>query len=180
MTRLAMRGLANANDTAGTVIDLPAGAPYGRVEIDTDNCTICLSCVSACPAGALQDNPDAPQLLFREDACLQCGICVATCPEKVIALVPQFNLADSAMATKLIIEDTPFECTSCGKPFGSSKSIERVISKLADHSMFQDSAKTDILKMCEDCRVEAMFEQKDKMMEMRERPKPRTTDDYLN
>lgn len=180
MTRLAMRGLANANGTAGTVIDLPAGAPYGRVEIDTDNCTICLSCVSACPAGALQDNPDAPQLLFREDACLQCGICVATCPEKVIALVPQFNLADSAMATELIIEDTPFECTSCGKPFGSSKSIERVISKLADHSMFQDSAKTDILKMCEDCRVEAMFEQKDKMMEMRDRPKPRTTDDYLN
>ena len=55
-----------------------------------------------------------------------------------------------------------------------------VISKLADHSMFQDSAKTDILKMCEDCRVEAMFEQKDKMMEMRDRPKPRTTDDYLN
>jgi len=25
-----------------------------------------------------------------------------------------------------------------------------------------------------------MFEQKDKMMEMRDRPKPRTTDDYLN
>ena len=98
----------------------------------------------------------------------------------MIALVPQFNLADSAMATELIIEDTPFECTSCGKPFGSSKSIEREISKLADHSMFQDSAKTDILKMCEDCRVEAMFEQKDKMMEMRDRPKPRTTDDYLN
>ena len=39
------------------------GAPYGRVEIDTDNCTICLSCVGACPAGALQDNLDAPQLL---------------------------------------------------------------------------------------------------------------------
>ena len=180
MTRLAMRGLATANDSIGRVIDLPAGAPYGRVDIDTDNCTICLSCVSACPAGALQDNPDAPQLLFREDACLQCGICVATCPEKVITLVPQFNLADSAMAAELVIEDTPFECTSCGKPFGSSKSIERVISKLADHSMFQQSARTDMLKMCEDCRVEAMFDQNDKVMEMRDRPKPRTTDDYLN
>jgi ferredoxin len=180
MTRLAMRGLASANNAAGTVIELPAGAPYGRVEIDTDNCTVCLSCVSACPAGALQDNPDAPQLLFREDACLQCGICVATCPEKVVSLVPQFNLSDSAMAAELMVEDTPFECTTCGKPFGSSKSIERVISKLANHSMFQQSARTDMLKMCEDCRVEAMFDQNDKTMDIGERPKPRTTDDYLN
>ena len=180
ITRLAMRGLASANDTEGSVINLPEGAPYGRVEIDTDNCTVCMSCVSACPSGALQDNPDAPQLLFREDACLQCGICVATCPEKVISLVPQFNLADSAMAAELIVEDTPFECTACGKPFGSSKSIERVISKVANHSMFQQSARTNMLKMCEDCRVEAMFEQNDKTMDIRDRPKPRTTDDYLN
>ena len=70
----------------------------------------------------LQDNPDAPQL-FREDACLQCGICVATCPEKVISLAPQFNLSDKAMATELVIEDEPFHCTSCGKPFGTTKSI---------------------------------------------------------
>ncbi len=180
MTRLAMRGLASANDTEGSVINLPGGAPYGRVEIDTDKCTVCMSCVSACPAGALQDNPDAPQLLFREDACLQCGICVATCPEKVISLVPQFNLADSAMAAELIVKDTPFECTACGKPFGSSKSIERVISKVANHSMFQQSARTNMLKMCEDCRVEAMFDQNDKTMDIGDRPKPRTTDDYLN
>ena len=114
-----MRGLAEAQKIDPIAIPLPEGAPYGRVDIDTDYCTICLSCVGACPAGALQDNPDAPQLLFREDACLQCGICVATCPEKVIGLVPQFNLADSAMNAELVIEDTPFHCTSCGKPFGS-------------------------------------------------------------
>ena len=180
MTRLAMRGLASANKTTGAVIELPKGAPYGRVEIDTDNCTVCMSCVSACPASALQDNPDTPQLLFREDACLQCGICVSTCPESVISLVSQFNLADSAMAAELIVEDTPFECTACGKPFGSSKSIERIISKLENHSMFQQSARTNMLKMCEDCRVEAMFDQNDKIMDIGDRPKPRTTDDYLN
>jgi ferredoxin len=179
-TRLAMRGLAAANKVKDAVIALPAGAPYGRVEIDTENCTICLSCVSACPAGALQDNPDAPQLLFREDACLQCGICAATCPEKVITLVPQFNLSDSAMAAELVIEDTPFPCTQCGKPFGSSRSIEKVITRLKDHSMFQQGTRTDMLKMCEDCRVEAMFAQNDKTMDVGERPKPRTTDDYLN
>ena len=60
-------------------------------------------------------------------------------PEKVIGLVPQFNLADSAMNAELVIEDTPFHCTSCGKPFGSSRSIERVIDKLSGHSMFSGS-----------------------------------------
>ena len=175
-----MRGLAASNKAKQTIIALPDGAPYGRVNIDTDNCTICLSCVGACPAGALQDSPDAPQLLFREDACLQCGICAATCPEKVITLEPQFNLTDSAMAAELVVEDIPFSCTECGKPFGSTRSIEKVISKLSDHSMFQQSARTDMLKMCEDCRVEAMFAQNDKTMDVGERRKPRTTDDYMN
>ena len=180
ITRLAMRGLAGAQKVGDEAIPLPDGAPYGRVEINTDNCTICLSCVSACPAGALQDNPDAPQLLFREDACLQCGICVATCPEKVIALVPQFNLADSAMNAELVIEDTPFHCTGCNKPFGSTRSIERVIAKLEGHSMFTGGKQLDMLKMCEDCRVGAMFDEDDRLMDVGERRKPRTTDDYLH
>ena len=180
ITRLAMRGLAGTQKIEPSAIQLPEGAPYGRVEIDTESCTICLSCVSACPAGALQDNPDAPQLLFREDACLQCGICVATCPEKVITLVPQFNLADSAMNAELVIEDTPFHCTGCGKPFGSSRSIERVIDKLSGHSMFSGERQIDMLKMCEDCRVEAMFDKDDRLMDIGERRKPRTTDDYMN
>ncbi|MEX0503817.1 4Fe-4S dicluster domain-containing protein [Alphaproteobacteria bacterium LSUCC0719] len=180
ITRLAIRGLAGTQKIEPAAIPLPEGAPYGRVDIDTDNCTICLSCVGACPAGALQDNPDAPQLLFREDACLQCGICVATCPEKVISLVPQFNLADSAMNAELVIEDTPFHCTGCGKPFGSSRSIERVIDKLSGHSMFSGERQIDMLKMCEDCRVEVMFDKDDRLMDIGERRKPRTTDDYLN
>ena len=180
MTRLAMRGLAKANKVSSVAIQLPENAPYGRVEINTDNCTVCLSCVGACPAGALQDNPDAPQLLFREDACLQCGICAATCPEKVITLIPQFNLSDEAMAAEMVVEDTPFNCTSCGKAFGSTKSIERVISQLSSHSMFQSGSRTDMLKMCEDCRVEVMFNQDDKMLDIGDRPKPRTTDDYMN
>ena len=180
ITRLAMRGLAGAQKVGDAAIPLPDGAPYGRVEINTDSCTICLSCVSACPAGALQDNPDAPQLLFREDACLQCGICVATCPEKVIDLVPQFNLADSAMNAELVIEDTPFHCTGCNKPFGSTRSIERVIAKLDGHSMFTGGKQLDMLKMCEDCRVGAMFDEDDRLMDVGERRKPRTTDDYLH
>ena len=168
------------NNDKRKLIKLPKDSPYGTLDIDKEKCTICLSCVGACPASALQDNPDAPQLSFREDACLQCGICVQTCPENAIKLVPQYNLDNDTMAAKVIIQDTPFDCISCGKTFGSTKSIERIVEKLSKHSMFQSQKKTNILKMCEDCRVGAMFEQNNKIMDVGERPKPRTTDDYLN
>ncbi len=179
IVRVAMKSIQK-NSKKTKLIELPKRSPYGTLDVDKEKCTICLSCVSACPASALQDNPDAPQLSFREDACLQCGICVATCPEKAIKLVPQYNLDDNAMAAKVIIEDTPFDCISCGKTFGSTKSIERIVNKLSKHSMFQNQKKTEILKMCEDCRVGAMFEENNKMLDVGERPKPRTTDDYLN
>ena len=42
--------------------------------------------------GALSANPETPQLRFLEDACVQCGLCAATCPEKVITLEPRLNL----------------------------------------------------------------------------------------
>ncbi len=46
--------------SAPEVVPLSADAPYGRIAIDTGGCTLCLSCVSACPVGALGDNPDRP------------------------------------------------------------------------------------------------------------------------
>ena len=35
-------------------------------------------------------------LRFTEDACIQCGLCKATCPEKVITLKPQLDFRASA------------------------------------------------------------------------------------
>jgi len=46
------------------------GALFGTVNINKDTCTLCMSCVSACPAQALQDNTQAPQLtLCRKKLC---------------------------------------------------------------------------------------------------------------
>ncbi len=83
IARLAAQAL---NPQAEAPIDLPDGAPYGAVLVDTEACTLCLSCVSLCPSGALGDNPDMPQLRFQEDACLQCGLCANICPEDAITL----------------------------------------------------------------------------------------------
>jgi len=135
------------------VIALPVGAsPLGAVALDKDACTLCLSCVNACPAGALQDNQASPQLKFIEKNCVQCGLCVKTCPEKALALVPQLRLSAQRKEAVVINEMPPYVCIRCSKPFGTLKAIEGMLTKLAGHAMFQGAA-ADRLKMCGDCRV---------------------------
>jgi ferredoxin len=134
-------------------IALPApAAPFGSVTLDKDRCTLCLSCVSACPAGALQDNPQLPQLRFIEKNCVQCGLCVTTCPEQALALQPRLLLGDERKAARVLNETQPYACVRCGKPFGTLLAIEAMLGKLAGHSMFQGAA-LERLKMCGDCRV---------------------------
>jgi ferredoxin len=137
-------------------IALPAaGSALGTLVVDADKCTLCLSCVGACPEGALADNPQAPQLRFIEKNCVQCGLCAKTCPEDAIRLEPRLWLADEGKARKqmrVLAEAQPYACIRCGKPFGTLKAIESMITKLAGHSMFQGAA-AERLKMCGDCRV---------------------------
>jgi ferredoxin len=134
-------------------IALPAaGAPFGAVAVNQERCTLCLSCVSACPAGALQDNPELPQLRFIEKNCVQCGLCVKTCPEDAIALQPRLLLTPERRQARVLSETRPYACVRCGKPFGTLKAVEAMLGRLAGHAMFQGAA-LERLKMCADCRV---------------------------
>ncbi|BEU95788.1 4Fe-4S binding protein [Acidovorax sp. DW039] len=134
-------------------IDLPAqGSPLGTIQVDKDRCTLCLSCVSACPASALQDNPQLPQLRFLEQNCVQCGLCQTTCPENAITLQPRLLLTPERSQLQVLNEAKPWACVRCSKPFGTVKAIEAMLGKLAGHAMFQGEA-LERLKMCSDCRV---------------------------
>jgi len=181
LLKFALRELHRAAPAPSEIIALPAGAPFGIVEINVEGCTLCLSCVSACPTGALSDDPDQPMLRFTEDACVQCGLCKATCPEKVISLKPRLAFGDAAIAARVLKQEEPFPCIRCGKPFGVRSTIERVVAKLeGKHWMYQNSRRRlDVIKMCEDCRVAAITEEAFDPYGAPARPKPRTTDDYL-
>ena len=142
----------NAQRTAAEAIALPAASPWGTLQVNRDACTLCLSCVSACPASALQDNAERPQLRFIEKNCVQCGLCAKTCPENAITLEPRLLLGDARRQPRVLNEAKPFECVRCGKPFGTLKGVELMIAKLGGHDMFQGEAQ-ERLKMCGDCRV---------------------------
>ena len=134
-------------------ITLPAaGSPLGAIEVDKNACTMCLSCVSACPAGAIADNKEVPQLRFIEKNCVQCGLCASTCPEDAITLLPRLLTTRERQQPRVLNEMAPFSCVRCGTPFGTQKAIETMLGRLAGHSMFQGAA-LERLKMCSDCRV---------------------------
>jgi len=138
--------------TAGEALALPAASLLGTISVNKDTCTLCLSCVSACPASALQDNTERPQLRFIEKNCVQCGLCASTCPENAITLTPRLLLSEQRKQLRVLNEAQPYQCIRCSKPFGTLKGIEVMLGKLAGHAMFQGEA-LERLKMCGDCRV---------------------------
>jgi ferredoxin len=178
--RFALGELHRAAPAPVELIALPVGAPFGAVEIDVGGCTLCLSCVSACPTGALRDDPERPMLRFVEDACVQCGLCQATCPEKVISLIPQIDFRAARAPARILKQEEPFCCIRCSKPFGVKSTIERVVARLeGKHWMYEGSSRRlDVIRMCDECRVTVAAEEGFDPDAMQRQP-ARTTDDYL-
>src|SRR5947207_4355171 len=175
LMRLALRELHRASSDPIDWMALPEQAPFGAVDIDVGGCTLCLSCVSACPTGALGDDPERPMLRFTEDACVQCGLCKATCPENVITLRPQLDFRPEAATARVLKEEEPFCCIRCDKPFGVKSTIERLIAKLQDRSWVYkgSSRRLEVIKMCDDCRVAVMCEEKFDPHAVQEQDQPR-------
>jgi ferredoxin len=182
LLRLALHELHHVAPAPTDLIPLPEGAPLGAISVNVDGCTLCLSCVSVCPTGALRDDPDRPVLKFVEDACVQCGLCQSTCPEKVITLKPQIDFRARKAPARIIKEEEPALCIRCNKPFGVKSTIEKIAAKLEGrHWMYPAGDKRlDVVRMCADCRVIAMSEEQfGPFLDVPERTPPRTTDDYL-
>jgi ferredoxin len=164
------------------VVPLAPGAPFGTVNLNVEGCTLCHACVTACPTGALSDNPDRAMLRFTESLCVQCGLCESTCPEKVISIEPRLDFQAWNTPQRVLKEEEPFNCIACGKPFGTKSSIDRVLAKLGEkHWMFQgaNARRLDVIKMCADCRVEAVVNESFDPHAAPQRPPVMSTEDYL-
>ena len=151
-------------ETPADITELPATAPFGEVLVDQAACTLCMGCVSVCPAAALGAGGDTPRLDFVEANCVQCGMCQTACPEDAIRTHARFDFdRDRRRHRRVLNEEAPFCCIACGKPFATRGVIDKMTAKLAGHAMFQEPSALRRLQMCADCRVKDMFSEQRKL-----------------
>lgn len=181
VAKTVMSVFAQHDGESALSIPLELGDPYGTIEVNADKCTLCLACVSQCPTGALNDRSDRPEINIVENACVQCGLCSNTCPEQAITLKPQLSFGKQTLEQSTLHGEDPFDCIECGRPFGVKSTIERIIEKLeGNHWMYTDSDNTKLVKMCDDCRINAQYHDSSAPLKGPARPRVRTTDDYLD
>jgi ferredoxin len=153
LLRLAAQYFHEAYGISPAAIVLPAGAPFGVVEID-ESCSLCMACAGGCPSGALVSGGDMPRLSLVESRCHQCGLCAAVCPENSIQLRPRLLCNTEAASTPVVLREVePFKCIACGEPFATTAMISRMQEKLSGHWMYNSSRQVRRLQMCRACRT---------------------------
>ena len=108
-------------------------------------------------------------LRLDTEKCIGCGMCAMVCPHGVFTVEER----------KAQVVDLN-ACIECGALFGVKSTIERIAAQLeGKHSMFSASDSGKLIKMCDTCRIKAQYKSTDNPFQLGERPKTRTTDDYL-
>ena len=150
--------LAACAEPPRAAVELPAGAPFGTVVLDSTACTLCTACCGVCPTGALGPTGGAPELHLLESECIQCGRCRQTCPEQALALAPRLVWdRDRAERPRRLYAQAPAACTRCGRPFAPPALLARLHERLEGHWMYRREEDRRRLSMCRECRVRDLF-----------------------
>ena len=132
---------------------------YGKIKVNQDNCTLCLSCVAACNVDALIANVSDNSLRINPSVCTSCGYCLVSCPEKDCISLEEdtIELNPTWFTEQLLAKDTLFACVECGKEFATTKAVEK-IANLMSPIFAGDPIKQRTLYCCEDCKPKIMME----------------------
>ncbi|CZE49849.1 4Fe-4S dicluster domain-containing protein [Campylobacter geochelonis] len=131
---------------------------YGKVEINQDACTLCLSCVGACNVSALVADEKDNSIKFNASLCTTCGYCEVSCAEDgAIALTRgELRLEPSYFEYQTLAKDSLFACIECGKEFATTKAVMK-IAQLMTPKFGDDSYKIKTLYCCADCKAKIMI-----------------------
>jgi ferredoxin len=136
--------------------------PFAFADVKDSGCTMCRSCVNACPTHAFKLDEKTQSLQFKHIACVACGLCEKVCPENVITLRREIFFERDALDYQTVVQDNTVSCIRCGKPFINRRALETVEARVFSLDSLLDTFsgnRRNLLRMCPDCRaVEAMLE----------------------
>ena len=129
-------------------------ASRGIVTIDTDACTVCLTCAETCPTGALgsSGSEGAVALTFDAAMCTGCSQCVPVCPEVDRGAIRTEHRIDARKlraGRQTLAESATADCELCGSPVASAAMLARISDLLGDE---HDAAMSYLERRCMDCR----------------------------
>lgn len=117
------------------------------VLVDEGECTLCETCVHACPRSALTTYKEDDELILRFDQnlCDGCKLCEEKCPEssiKVIELEKQEVKVMDKASSKIAY------CKNCGRPIGTEKGVKKVIDTLRAKGLEGPAKKAYLCPVC--------------------------------
>lgn len=145
------------NDDLG-VVYTDGAINYGKIHINRDTCTLCLSCVGACNVNALIADQSDNSIKFNPSVCTACGYCELSCAEKdtIVLKSGKLELKPQTFEYYELAKDELFKCIECGKEFATKKAVEKIAQLMAPRFASQpDKVKT--LYCCADCKAKVMI-----------------------
>jgi pyruvate formate lyase activating enzyme len=124
-----------------------------------EKCTLCGTCVKACPNNALRISEDC--VICNNDLCKLCGSCITTCPNNVIEIVGVARDVDEIV--ELVLKDKPFYdnsgggvTISGGEPTMQGKFLLKLLKNLKNRDIhtaletcgyFNDSIRKELIQL---------------------------------
>lgn len=132
---------------------------YGKVSIDENTCTLCLSCVGACNVAALIADESDNSIKFNASLCTTCGYCVQSCAEKDTIFLErgEMELKKEYFSYQTLAKDELFKCIECGKEFATTKAVLKIANMMTP--LFgSDTNRIKTLYCCADCKAKIMIQ----------------------
>jgi ferredoxin/coenzyme F420-reducing hydrogenase delta subunit len=129
--------------SAGTV-------PFGKLTLDSSQCTGCGLCAADCPTGALEAMPgsDSCGLVFHHERCSGCGLCIKVCPEACLKLERVLELDKWGGPPQTIMKGDFVWCKVCGAPVAPRAMVEKLRDRIGAMG-----GNTSRLEICSACKM---------------------------
>ncbi|MEM0335274.1 MAG: 4Fe-4S binding protein [Thermofilum sp.] len=130
--------------------------PLFSIRVDSEKCSLCGACASACPTKAVKylEDAESVSLLFTSSLCLGCSTCARVCPEAAITLEKKAAAETLAGRYSTLVRSDVARCRVCGAPIGPLTKIKALEKRLREKRAPERAV--DGLYLCSKCKADSL------------------------